>query len=133
MDNTDKEDEFYSLTPKRRSILWDYDEDGNARIINIKIAVEAELKRWFEGVLASDAKVRGEGDLVKEGGELIRLNEIGTTIWELCDGVTTTKRMLEILSETYEAPENELKEDLKSFLNNCKAMNVVDVEWRCME
>ena len=29
MDNTDKEDEFYSLTPKRRSILWDYDEDGN--------------------------------------------------------------------------------------------------------
>ncbi|RLG01443.1 hypothetical protein DRN58_01790 [Thermococci archaeon] len=120
-------EEFYNFTPKRKSILWYYDSEGNARILSIRSSDEKALKDWFDGIL-NRRSVTNELE-----GEVIKLNKTGTAIWELCNGVNTIQDIIKILSKSYKISEKELKEDLISFLEMCKNVNLIDLEWRCIE
>lgn len=117
------EQKFLSLTPKRKSILWNYRDGGCAGIVALKSKKQQELNRLFNDEI-SDLNV-SETD-----GLGVLLNFTGTKIWEQCDGVTTVDEMLDNLSLEFELPRTELINDLKEFIEYCDKVDILDMNWR---
>lgn len=76
-----------------------------------KIYVHSEdvVAREIEGELIIVPLVSGIGDAEDE---LFTLNETGKAIWEKLDGKKTVKKVIEELSEVFEAPAGEIKKDV---------------------
>jgi hypothetical protein len=51
-----------------------------------------------------------------DGGEYFTLNEVGSRVWELCDGSHSILQMIAILAEEYDAPEHEIERDVERLL-----------------
>ena len=76
-----------------------------------KIYVHSEdvVAREIEGELIIVPLVSGIGDAEDE---LFTLNETGKAIWEKLDGKKTLKKVVEELSEEFEAPAGEIEKDV---------------------
>lgn len=111
------------MTPKRKSILWDYGNSGNARIVALRAAKLQQLEYVFKAwgpsmqVNASD-------------GVAVLLNSTGTDIWEQCDGLTSIADIVKSLADRYEVSEEVLWEDVEKFLCECHQANIMDMGWR---
>jgi hypothetical protein len=53
-----------------------------------------------------------------EDGNYYSLNEIGSRIWDLCDGKRTVSQVIATLAAEYEAPYSTLKDDVVELLDD---------------
>lgn len=113
-----------SLTPKRKSILWNYDKSGNAYVIALINGKNENLKEFFDG------KTNYQIELNPSDGLGLSLNKSGTKIWEMCDGLTTVEEMVTTFVNDFKVSEETAKEDIELFLENADKMNIVDINWQ---
>lgn len=60
-----------------------------------------------------------DGELVLlhlDRGTYFALNDVGSRIWELCDGSNSFASIIEVLAEEYEAPAELIEEDASALL-----------------
>lgn len=55
-----------------------------------------------------------------EDGTYYSLNEIGSKIWDLCDGNRTVSQLVRLLAWEYEAPTEEIEKDVTELLEGLK-------------
>jgi len=115
-----------SLTPKRKSILWNYKSDGTARVSAILTDKLRHAKEF------NSDETLGL-NILENGGICIDMNNTGTKIWEKCDGVNTTDEILNILSQEFNIESDKLINDLDEFLKYCDSIDIIDVNWRNLE
>ncbi len=49
-------------------------------------------------------------------GQYFALNEVGSRVWELCDGQHSVAQIVEIIAEEYDAPRNVIETDVQELL-----------------
>ncbi len=49
-------------------------------------------------------------------GQYFALNEVGSRVWELCDGQHSVAQIVEIIAEEYDAPRNVIESDVQELL-----------------
>ncbi|RLE80699.1 MAG: hypothetical protein DRJ51_05350 [Thermoprotei archaeon] len=95
--------ELLSAKPIRNPMIeWDKEEDGTV-IIYLKVA-PSRVERFFMG-RASEERVKR-----------IVLDEVGSFVWNLCDGQHTVNDIIEALSEKYKLRRIEAERSLLEFL-----------------
>jgi hypothetical protein len=115
-----------SLTPKRKSILWNYKIDGNARVSAILTEKLTKAKEF------TDDETLGL-NIMENGGICIDMNSTGTKIWEQCNGVNTIGEILNNLSKEFNIKTDDLINDLEQFFKYCDSVDIIDVNWRSLE
>jgi len=60
-----------------------------------------------------------------EDGNYYSLNEIGSRIWELCDGTRSVPELVEALAAEYEAPSEELEKDVTELLESLQSGKLI--------
>ena len=115
---------FLELTPKRKSIIWNYNEDNEtASVVVVKSEKLKELGELFKSE-SPGTKIR------EEDGIGVYLNKTSTIIWEKCDGITTVNEMIEYISNKYGVSKEEVGEDVKGCLIKCDKLDIIDLNWR---
>jgi hypothetical protein len=115
-----------TLTPKRKSILWSYQNDGNAKAIVLKREEQKQINEFYSDEGSSL-------DISKSDTTSIDFNVTGTKIWEQCDGINTVDEILNNLSQEFKVEKNDLMEDLSEFLKYCDSVNIIDVNWMSLK
>ena len=54
-------------------------------------------------------------------GEYYTLDEIGSRVWELCDGERTVAEIAASIAKEYDAPASEIERDVLELLNDLQA------------
>ncbi len=86
---------------------------------------EDVVSREIEGEILIVPLASGIGDMEDE---LFNLNESGKAIWQRLDGQKNLKEVVEELSQEFEAPKEEIEQDVKGFMEELlKRGMVVDV------
>ncbi len=110
--------EFLGLKPIRNPIVeWEKNEKGE-----IKLVID------FRKIAKEEAKIgrrrtrKPSGFLSKLFPEPVRkriqLDEIGSVVWELCDGKRTTKEIIDFLCQKYKLLPREAEVSLSTYLNS---------------
>lgn len=60
-----------------------------------------------------------------DGGEYFSLNEVGSRVWELCDGTRTVGEVVGVLAEEFEAPSETIRDDVLELLEELAAARLV--------
>jgi len=108
--------DFVRLKPVRNPMVkWEKNEKGEVNIViplkNIKEKTKgAKKKRKRTGILSKFFPEPKE--------KRIQLDEIGSIVWELCDGQRTVKEIVDHLYEKYKLLPREAELSLSSYLNN---------------
>jgi hypothetical protein len=72
------------------------------------------------------AELDGETVIFSEiTGELTLLDEVGTVIWSLLDGVSSVEQISLELSEAFGAPAERVRQDVAAMLSNLVGMQLV--------
>jgi coenzyme PQQ biosynthesis protein PqqD len=72
--------------------------------------------RRREGVLAQEAQ--GQTVLLRlDDGSYYALDEVGATIWELCDGQRSLEEVIAALCAEFDAPEATVRADVLDFVS----------------
>lgn len=109
--------EFLSIRPVRNPIVeWEKNEKGEIRVIiplkKIKEKAEERKKtrtrRWdlFSRMFPEPREKR------------IQLDEVGSAVWELCDGKRTAKEIVEFLCQKYKLMPREAEISLSTYLSS---------------
>ena len=89
--------------PARNDILkWEKNETGEARITVVR------QENWKTRLLSKVFYIPGE--------RTITLDEVGTEVWQMCDGHTSVAKMIEGLREKYQLDRKEAEVSLLSYL-----------------
>lgn len=79
--------------------------------------VLTERPRRQEGILAQEA--HGETVLLRlHDGGYYALDEVGATIWELCDGTRAVTQIVDMLCAEFDAPESTVRTDVLEFVGD---------------
>ena len=71
--------------------------------------------------------IEGEAILIdSEGGELIRMNEVGAEIWKLIDGRRTLGDLIEHLMASFEVSERRARKDVQRFVQRLLRQELVE-------
>lgn len=117
---------MYELQPKRKSILWQYDEvDNNAVIVALGNDKLNELKRQFRDE-------QPKADIQSKDGIAVKLNEVGTVIWENCDGTNKISDIVKVLLDKFEVEEEVVVKDCECFFQYCNEIGIIDLYWRSL-
>jgi hypothetical protein len=60
-----------------------------------------------------------------EDGNYYSLNEIGSRIWELCDGTHNVSQLVAVLATEYDASQEVLKKDVTELLENLQSGKLI--------
>jgi hypothetical protein len=60
-----------------------------------------------------------------DDGSYFALNEVGSRIWELCDGTHRVEQMVCILAKEYDAPAEILQTDIRELLEDLRSKNLI--------
>lgn len=63
----------------------------------------------------------GVGDL----GSIYTLNELGTRVWQLIDGLTPMQQIVEIIASEYEVSTEKAEKDVAEFLSCLEAFGLI--------
>jgi hypothetical protein len=63
-----------------------------------------------------------------DSGQYYNLNEVGTRVWELCDGVRTASEIACTISVEYEARANHIRLDVLAVLDDLVRGDLVNVD-----
>jgi len=113
--------EFLRLRPMRNpSVEWKKDEEGKIRII-IPLKKRAEERKKV-----ASKREKFLSKLFPEPKEKrIQLDEIGSVVWELCDGERTAKEIVDHLCQKYKLLPREAEVPLSSYLNTLAKRGLV--------
>ena len=64
-------------------------------------------------------------DNLGDMGSIYNLNEVGAFVWEQLDGQKTLSDINEMLTDEFDIPEGESKEDLIEFINQLKEIDAI--------
>ena len=64
-------------------------------------------------------------DNLGDMGSIYNLNEVGAFVWEQLDGQKTLSDINEMLTDEFDIPEEESKEDLIEFINQLKEIDAI--------
>lgn len=112
------------LTPKRKSILWNYDKNGHAYIIGLRTEKTKDLKDFFQGQIPHNVNIKDSDGLG------ISLNKTGTMIWEKCDGLTSVEEIVEEMVSTYNITNDLALSDVSEFIEYAEKLDILDANWR---
>ena len=88
----------------------------------IKFAKESDLvTRGIAGETIIVPIKGGVGDL----NAVYTLNEVGTRIWQLIDGQTETKQMVEAIIAEFEVSKEEAEKDIVDYLDSLQAAGLI--------
>lgn len=82
------------------------------------VVLDERLRRQA-GVLAQESHGRTVLLRLEDGG-YYALDEVGATIWELCDGTRTVSEIVALLCEEFDAPEATVREDVLEFVGDLR-------------
>jgi coenzyme PQQ biosynthesis protein PqqD len=86
-----------------------------------------ERLRRQDGVLAQEAQ--GQTVLLRmEDGGYYALDEVGATIWELCDGQRAVSEIVTLLCAQFDAPEATVRADVLEFIADLRRERLLVVE-----
>lgn len=77
-------------------------------------------------------EVAGESMLIPAGSTalkingIITLNEVGARIWELLPDAADEAALVSALAKEYDAPEEELKNDVHSFSEELRTLGIIE-------
>ncbi|MTI49647.1 PqqD family protein [Sporosalibacterium faouarense] len=54
---------------------------------------------------------------IPKNREMKKLNNVGASVWELCDGSLDSKEIIEEVSKEFDVEANEIKSDVEDFIN----------------
>ena len=60
-----------------------------------------------------------------DDGSYYALNEVGSRIWELCDGTHRMAEMVGMLAKEYDAPAEIIKTDILEVLDDLRSKNLI--------
>ena len=108
-------EDFLRLKPMRNPIVkWKKDDKGRIRItVPLMKPSERREEKITSKIINLLAKLLPEPPKEKH----IQLDEIGSVVWELCDGEKTTKDIVDYLCEKYKLLPREAEIPLGSYLN----------------
>jgi len=112
--------DFLRLKPVRSPMVkWEKNEKGEIKII-IPLKKIKEIREKVESGKRRKRKKPGLfSKLFPEPKEKrIQLDEIGSVVWELCDGNRTVKDIIDYLYEKYKLLPRESEISLNTYLNN---------------
>lgn len=90
------------------------------------VLLEERLRRQ-EGVLAQEAQ--GQTVLLRLGdGGYYALDDVGATIWELCDGTRAVAEIVAMLCEQFDAPEATVRADVLEFVGDLRREQLLVVD-----
>jgi len=109
--------EFLSLRPVRSPIVeWEKNEKGEIKLVIPLRKIEEKMK---DRKKEKKRRVTIFSRLFPEPEEKrIQLDEIGSIVWELCDGEKTTKEIVDFLCQKYKLLQREAEISLSSYLNS---------------
>jgi len=109
--------DFLRLKPMRSPIVeWEKNEKGEISIVIPLKKLREKMKGSKKGVRKSSGFL---SKLFPEPAEKrIQLDEVGSIVWELCDGKKTVKEIVDYLYEKYKLLPREAEVSLSSYLNN---------------
>jgi hypothetical protein len=65
--------------------------------------------------------------LVADSGDAYRLNDTAYALWELCDGTTTVREMVDAVSTLFDAPADQLERDVTGALQHLLDAGLIDL------
>ncbi|MDI6734753.1 MAG: PqqD family protein [bacterium] len=66
--------------------------------------------------------------LAMEDSKFHTLNEVGSRIFELCDGKNSTERIVDIIYSEYEGDKDGIQRDVLSFIQHLESKNLIDLK-----
>jgi hypothetical protein len=91
-----------------------------------QVILDERLRRQ-DGVLAQQAE--GQTVLLRlEDGGYYALDEVGATIWELCDGERPVGEIVALLCAQFDAPEATVRADVLEFVGDLRRERLLVVE-----
>ena len=107
--------DFLRLKPMRNPVVkWKKDDKGRIRItVPLMKPSERREEKVSSKIINLLAKLLPEPPKEKH----IQLDEIGSVVWELCDGEKTTKDIIDYLCQKYKLLPREAEIPLGSYLN----------------
>jgi len=63
-------------------------------------------------------------------GRLYELNETGRLLWSLCDGKHDIDDMARIIVQQFEVSNDDIEQDILSFLQNLRELNLIRLDER---
>lgn len=58
-------------------------------------------------------------------GEYFTLDDVGGRVWELCDGTRTDEAIAAALADEYDAPADQILDDVRALLDDLAESNLV--------
>jgi coenzyme PQQ biosynthesis protein PqqD len=90
------------------------------------MVLDRRLRRQ-DGILAQEAQ--GQTVLLRlEDGGYYALDEVGATIWELCDGTRAVCEIVSTLCAQFDAPEATVRADVLEFVGDLRRERLLVVE-----
>jgi len=90
------------------------------------LGLDARVRRQ-EGVLAQEA--HGQTVLLRlEDGGYYALDEVGATVWELCDGSRGVEQLVEALCAQFDAPAEIVRADVLEFVDDLRRERLLTLE-----
>jgi coenzyme PQQ biosynthesis protein PqqD len=87
----------------------------------------AERLRRQDGVLAQEAQ--GQTVLLRlDDGGYYALDDVGATIWELCDGTRAVGEIVATLCSEFDAPEAMVRADVLEFVGDLRRERLLVVD-----
>ena len=86
-----------------------------------------ERLRRQEGILAQEA--RGQTVLLRlDDGGYYALDEVGATIWDLCDGQRNVREIVTLLCAEFDAPAETVRADVLEFIDDLRRERLLVVD-----
>ncbi len=57
---------------------------------------------------------------------IFTLNEVGAKVWELIDGKTATRKIMDNISKEFEVDSEKLEKDIHNFIDQLKEINAIE-------
>jgi hypothetical protein len=96
--------------------------DEKANILNNCFSKGSDfVSRYIAGETIIVPVKHNVGDL----NSIYTLNDLGTRIWDLIDGQTNVKQVIETITKEYEVPEEEAAKDIAEYLESLKAAGLI--------
>ncbi|MEF8879214.1 MAG: PqqD family protein [Candidatus Thermoplasmatota archaeon] len=106
-------EEFLEFKPQRLDFEWSKNDEG---LVEIKVPkFESDIGKSFCKLIKKDTEFKA------------KLDEIGSIVWEHCDGDTTVKEILGILEKQF-SDEEDIDQRLFYFLYQMKKLDYIEYQ-----
>jgi len=106
-------DELFALKPVRNPEL-ETTLDEEKREVTVKLP---RRKTWWLNLLARFSRLPDHG--------LVTLDDLGTSVWELCDGMRTVRDLVSVFAEKHQLARKEAEVSMLTYLKQLGQRGIV--------